>query len=260
MKLNFRKLGDGQPLIILHGLFGSSDNWQTVGKKFSEKGFSVYLVDQRNHGHSPHSSEHNYSAMADDLFDFINDEILSSSSLSLSPVLIGHSMGGKTAMQFALNHPEMLSKLIVVDISPKKYSGDNHDTANALMSLDLNKIKTRKEAEEKLSEKISDNRTKQFLLKNLFWIEHDKLAWRFNLKTLSEQIEKMSAGIISENVIEKPVLFIRGEKSNYILPEDEPLIKTFFPNAEIKTAPGSGHWVHVDNPEWLFKTCMEFLK
>ncbi|MEO5571579.1 MAG: alpha/beta fold hydrolase [Bacteroidia bacterium] len=253
MKLHFRKSGTGKPLMILHGLFGSSDNWQTLAKKFAEINFEVYLVDQRNHGRSPHSELFSYQDMSEDIYEFMNDVKLDSA------FVIGHSMGGKTAMELAMNHPDKISKLIVADISPKKYQVQNRDVAEALLQINLNELKTRGEVEKQLAQKISDTGTLQFLVKNLYWKETGMLDWRFNLKAISENIEKMSDAIEFTHPFEKPALFIRGEKSNYISKEDEPLIKKYFPYAEIKTAPQSGHWVHADNPEWFLKTSIKFL-
>ena len=254
MKLHFRKIGEGDPLIILHGLFGSSDNWQTMARKFAENNFAVYLIDQRNHGHSPHSEEFNFKEMSEDILELSQELIMGNINI------IGHSMGGKTAMNLALDHPDKISKLIVVDIAPKEYADSNREISKALTEIKLNEISTRKEAEKKLEEKIADTATRQFLLKNLYWKESGKLGWRFNLKVINDHISKMSEGVQGENSFQKPTLFIRGENSNYILETDTPLIKKYFPNAQIKTAPSSGHWVHADNPEWLLKTCIDFLK
>jgi esterase len=253
MHLHFRKIGEGAPLIILHGLFGSSDNWQTLAKKFSESDLSVYLVDLRNHGRSPHAEIFSYHDMAEDVFELMNDEKI------ISAFIIGHSMGGKTAIDVAMHHPEKISKLVVVDMSPKKYPLQNKDVANALLEINLNELKSRKEVETQLVQKISDAGTLQFLLKNLYWKENNSLAWRFNLQAIAENIEKMSDEINFVQPFEKPALFIRGENSNYISKDDGPLIKKYFPHAEIKTAPQSGHWVHADNPQWLFEKCLEFL-
>ncbi|MFI5219804.1 MAG: alpha/beta fold hydrolase [Bacteroidia bacterium] len=254
MKLHFRKIGNGQPLIILHGLFGSSDNWQTLGKKFASTDFSVYLVDLRNHGHSPHSSEHNYKVMSEDILEIINDE-------NISPVsIIGHSMGGKTAMQLALDHPEKISNLIVVDIAPKKYPSHNSEIVKALLTVDFEKTKTRKEVEKILSEKINDYGSLQLLLKGLYWKENNQLDWRFNLKAIHTNLEIMNEEVSGYDSFKKPTLFIRGEKSNYILDDDILLIKKYFPAAEIKTTPVAGHWVHADNPQWFLETVISFLK
>jgi esterase len=254
MKLHFRKIGEGDPLIILHGLFGSSDNWQTLAKRFAENNFAVYLVDQRNHGHSPHSDEFNFKVMSEDILELIEGSKIENTNI------IGHSMGGKTAMELALDHPDKISKLIVVDMAPKKYSDSNSKISKALAEINLSEISTRKEAEKKLEEKIPDVATRQFLLKNLYWKESGRLEWRFNLNVINEQIANMSEAVHGELAFQKPALFIRGENSNYILKTDEPLIRQYFPKAEIKTVPRAGHWVHADAPEWLLENCVEFLK
>ena len=260
MKLFFRKLGEGQPLVILHGLFGMSDNWLTIGKELS-KNYSVFLVDQRNHGQSPHSDVFNYKVMSDDLFEFANEHHLNKA------IIIGHSMGGKTAMQFSIEHPEKINKLIVVDIAPKYYSHHHQEIINALLSMDLSKIKSRKEAEEQLSLKIKDESTKQFLLKNLYWLpcakasrSAESLGWRFNLETLSKNKDVVGEAINENNHFDKPTLFVKGEKSDYILDEDMSLIKKIFPKAELITIPNSGHWVHADNPKEFLKDLVNFIE
>ena len=251
MKLFFRKFGEGEPIIILHGLFGMSDNWLTIGKELSKK-YSVFLVDQRNHGQSPHSDIFNYKAMSDDLFEFVNEQNLD------GVTIIGHSMGGKTAMWFATEHPEKVSKLIIVDIAAKFYPVHQQEIVDALLSLDFSIIRSRKEAEEKLSLKIKDEGTKQFLLKNIYWRDKDTLDWRFNLEMLSKNIDTVGE-VINENArFDKPTLFLRGEKSDYILDEDIILIKKIFPKAELITVPNAGHWVHADNPQGLLESVREF--
>jgi esterase len=253
LKLYFRKINHGKPLIILHGLFGSSDNWQTVAKIFAVNNFSVYLVDLPNHGRSPHTNEFSYPTMSNDVAELINAERINEAAI------IGHSMGAKTAMQLAMDHPEKISKLIVVDMAPKYYPVHQQEILNALLSVDLDKIKTRAETEKILSEKIPDKSTLQLLLKNLYWKNDTQLAWRFNLQTINEKIENMSEAIQLNHPFTKPTLFIRGQHSDYIKPEDEPIIKELFPSAEVKTAPASGHWVHADNPAWFLESSLAFL-
>lgn len=254
MKLHYKKLGQGKPLIILHGLFGQLDNWQTLGKQFSENGFEVYLVDQRNHGHSPHSETWNYQAMSDDILELIQDNHLQ------KVILLGHSMGGKTAMCFALEHTEYIEKLIIADIAPKHYPVQR-DVADALLSVDLNIVKSRKEVEEQLSKFFSDFGTKQFLLKNLYWKTEMQLAWRFNLEVISKNLEAIGESFITKNKIASvETLFLRGEKSNYILDEDREEIKKLFPNAEIKTIANAAHWLHADKPKEFFEEVVSFVK
>lgn len=254
MKLNFKKLGTGQPLIILHGLFGSLDNWQTLGKQFAEK-FTVYLVDQRNHGQSPHSDEWNYQVMADDLDELIIDQNIE------NPVVLGHSMGGKTAMLYAVQKPTKLDKLIVADMAPKQYEPHHQSILNALNAVDFNKITSRKEAEDILSEYIKDFGTKQFLLKNLYWkdVENKKLAWRFNLDIISKKIETVGEAIPNNKASNNlPALFIKGSKSDYITKNDFENIKEIFPNAEIKTIENAGHWIHAEAPEEFYQMVVQF--
>lgn len=261
MKLFHRKFGEGQPLIILHGLFGQSDNWNTLAKQISQNGFEVYTVDQRNHGLSPHSDVWNYKAMSEDILELIRDNDLK------NVILLGHSMGGKTAMQFAVDHPEFLDKLIVVDIAPKFYAIHHQSVLDALHAVDFNVVKTRKEVEAVLSQFISDFGTKQFLLKNIFWTDEEEMAWRFNLNVITKQIENVGREV--QDVSEAPstdivcdveALFIRGEHSNYILDEDLELIHEIFPRSMLETIPGAGHWVHAEKPKEFFDAVMNFIK
>lgn len=252
MKLNFKKLGKGRPVIILHGLFGQLDNWMTFGKKISQQGYAVYLVDLRNHGQSPHSNEFNLEVLSQDITELIGNLSLSNT------VLMGHSLGGKTAMHSALKQPGLLSRLIVIDIGIKYYPVHHSEIIAALRQVDLNKIKTRDEASRILVTQIPDAGTRQFLLKNLYWKTDSELAWRFNLYAIEKNIEA-GKEILCPVTFEKPALFIRGEYSDYIMDEDIAGIKKCFPYSEILTAPGSGHWVHVDAPEWIFENVLTFL-
>ena len=254
MKLFYRKFGHGQPLIILHGLFGQSDNWNTLAKQFSENGFEVYTVDLRNHGLSCHSDTWDYNIMSDDIFELIND-------LKLQHViLLGHSMGGKVAMQFAIKHQEMLSKLIVVDIAPKGYSSTQEDVVEALNAVDFNVVKTRKEADAVLSEYLSDIGTRQFLLKNIYWKSDTELAWRFNLKAITEHIKNVGEVTPDTTSCNVPALFIRGLKSNYILDEDLNLIQKIFPVSTLESVADAGHWVHAEKPKEFFQCVMDYIK
>lgn len=254
MKLFYRKFGQGQSLIILHGLFGQCDNWNTLAKQFAEKGFEVFSVDQRNHGLSPHSDVWNYQVMSEDILELINDNQLQ------NVILLGHSMGGKVAMQFAIDHAQFLDKLIVVDIGSKYYPMHHQHVLEGLQAVDFNKIKNRKEVEEILSKFISDAGTKQFLLKNLYWKTETELVWRFNLKVIVEQIENVGEALSTNTVCTVPALFIRGEKSNYILDEDLNSIQDIFPHFELATIAGAGHWVHAEKPKEFFECVMKFIK
>lgn len=253
LSLHFRNYGNGKPLLILHGLFGLADNWQTFAKQISAEGFEVFALDMRNHGSSPHTDEFNYTLMASDLKFFMQEHQLNNA------VVLGHSMGGKTAMQFALSYPELTDKLIVVDIAPHYYPPHHQQILKALHAVDLDTVNTRSDADKILAGYIDDFGTRQFLLKNLYW-QGDKLQWRFNLSVLSEQIDSVGQEINSDYPFHKPTLFIRGEKSSYIKPGDFDDIKRLFPKAAIATAPAAGHWVHADNPVWFFETVKNFLQ
>jgi len=251
MQLNFKKVGEGEPLVILHGLFGSLDNWMSLAKKLGDH-FEVFIVDARNHGQSPHSEDFNYDVMADDLYEFLlqNDIV--------DPIILGHSMGGKTAMQFAMNYPNKLEKLIVADIAPKAYPVHHTIIIEGMLSLDFDIIKTRKKADEQLSKFIGDVSTRQFLLKNLYWADKERLAWKFNLSTINKNIEVIGQGLENISTFEKPTLFVRGAKSNYITPKDYAPIKNIFPNSVINSLE-SGHWVHAEKPAEFLQILNSFL-
>lgn len=251
MKLHYKKLGSGQPMLILHGLFGSSDNWQTLGKKLAEN-FEIYLVDQRNHGHSPHSNDFDYELLADDLHELISD-------LNLEDViLVGHSMGGKTIMQFAQHHADLIQKMIVVDMGPKAYPMHHDVILEGLNAIDLNIVKTRKEADRILSEFVPQPGVKQFLLKNLFWkTPGEELDWRINIPVLEREIRNIIGGLEHE-IDHTETLFIRGALSNYIIESDYEMIKELYPNSSITTIEGAGHWVHAEKPVEFYQTIMNF--
>ena len=251
MKLNHKILGQGQPLIILHGLFGMLDNWKTLGKLWSEK-YQVILVDLRNHGHSPHDPELNYQVMMEDLEELTDDLFLDEINI------IGHSMGGKLAIKFAQSYPELINKLIVADIGPKKYPIHHNQILDGLTSVNLDQMKSRQDVKKQLSEYIEQEHIIQFFLKNLYWKEKGVLAWRFNLDSVVNNIQHVGDDLLHQ-AFEKPTLFIRGEGSNYILDEDIPAIKKSFPNYELNTIPNAGHWLHAENPKMFFELVDRFL-
>lgn len=253
MELNYKKLGAGKPLLILHGLFGSLDNWMTLGKKWAEEN-EVWLIDQRNHGQSPHSEKFSYSAMASDLHNFIDQHQIH------QPIILGHSMGGKTAMEFAINHGHLLSKLIVIDIAPVKYRVHHYTIIDALESVDLDFISSRKEADVALSDVVQDFGTRQFLLKNLYWKNKEQLAWRFNLATIKKEIIPISEWDISHGIYSEDSLFIRGGRSEYVLDSYESLIAAKFPNYRLETVEKAGHWVHAEAPSTIFEMVSNFIK
>lgn len=255
MNLFYREYGSGQPAIILHGLYGQSDNWVTVGRRIADK-FHVYIPDQRNHGKSPHAALHSFPAMADDLAQFIEDHKIE------NPVLIGHSMGGKVAMTYALDNPGKVKKLVVVDISPRKYPERLIHTKiiSEMLSVDLENVTTRTEVDRILESRITDARVRMFILKNLYYKLHGKLAWRLNLEAINQSMDLIFDGIRSENQYEGPTLFIRGGRSDYILDSDIPLITSLFPEALIKTISGATHWLHAEAPKELCALLSEFLE
>ena len=251
MKLFSRIMGEGQPILIVHGLFGMSDNWQSLGKKFADF-YEVHLVDQRNHGRSPHSAVFNYEVLANDLLNYIKNHKLK------NVILMGHSLGGKTAMQLAVKHPDLVQKLIIVDISPKAYPVHHDKIIEALQSLDFDDLKSRGEADIKLAEYIDDASVRQFLLKSLYWVEKEQLAFRFNLKAIADHITEVGKVMADKMVYKGPSLFIDGASSAYIVDEDEDLILEHFPEAEIVTIADAGHWVHAEQPKRFFDEVLRF--
>lgn len=253
MKLHSLILGEGKPLLILHGFLGMGDNWKTLGKKFSEEGFQVHLIDQRNHGKSPHSDEFSYELMAKDVVEYCKSHDLQDITL------MGHSMGGKTAMLLACEHEDLVEKLIVVDIAPKYYAPHHQQILDGLTALDEAKLTSRGEAEDFLKEYIPEEGVRLFLLKNLYWKTKEKLSLRINLEVLKTNIEQVGRALLQDALYKGPVLFINGELSNYITKEEEPLIKKHFPEAKIETIAKSGHWVHAENMKDFFKAVIRFV-
>ncbi|WP_136481574.1 alpha/beta fold hydrolase [Cognatitamlana onchidii] len=246
-------IGEGKPFVILHGFLGMSDNWKTLGSQFAEIGFQVHLIDQRNHGRSFHSNIFNYEVLAEDLKLYCDKNNLS------EIVLLGHSMGGKTAMMFAAQYPELVSKLIVADISPRFYPVHHDAILEGLTALDFETIKSRGEADKVLSQYVSDFGTRQFLLKNLYWVEKGQLGLRINLKVLEAEVAEVGESLPSYLTFKKDTLFLRGDRSEYIGVEDEAIIASQFPYAEIKTIANAGHWLHAENPKDFYKAVLEYV-
>ena len=250
--LHSKVFGEGKPLVILHGLFGMLDNWQGLAKQFGQF-FETHIVDQRNHGKSFHADAHNYELMCADLMNYLDVRGLD------KVYLMGHSMGGKTAMLFAAMCPERVEKLVVVDIAPKYYAPHHQEILAGLHAVENAKVQSRKEADELLSQHFSELGIRQFLLKNLYWKTKEDLGFKFNLDVLSREIENVGEAIFDAAVFTEPTLFIDGETSNYILEEDVELIEQHFPDAEIIEIANAGHWVHAENPQDFFDEVSRFL-
>lgn len=266
MDLFYRKIGQGPNLVILHGLYGSSDNWMNYGRLLS-KYFTVYLIDQRNHGRSPHSDSHTYDDLANDLKQFLEEHNIEKTSI------IGHSMGGKVAMEFTIRFPEKINHLVVVDIAPKSYAHqvgvtsqamDHKNIVKGLLDAKLN-VRTREEIDMQLENQIPYQRVRQFLLKNLGRNDDKTFYWKLNVSVIAKSLEHIMGGIDLESldafdgVTGFPVLFIRGGKSRYVLEEDVELIKQIFPVAELKTIPDAGHWLHAEQPDLFWEMIKDFL-
>ena len=252
-KLNFKVQGTGNPLLILHGLFGSLDNWQGIAKSLSTD-FKVYTIDLRNHGRSPHFPSHQYAEIAEDIRQFLIDEGEQKVSL------LGHSMGGKAAMHFALHFRESINRLVVADIGVKKYSGGHDSILSALQTFEVEKIESRAAAEAQMAAKIKDVGTIQFILKNLVRkTDGNGFEWKMNLPVLLKSYEKIVGETIATATFVEPTLFLRGSRSDYILENDIPGILKLFPKAQIKTIPNAGHWLHADQPQLLKDELLKFL-
>lgn len=246
--------GQGKPLLILHGYLGMSDNWKTLSGRFAEQGFQVHSLDLRNHGRSFHSDEFSHELMMQDILNYCKYHNLDKISL------IGHSMGGKLAMFLAVTYPELIDKMIIADISVREYPPHHQDILEALNSVDFSVQKERKEVEDVIAQYVSDFGTRQFLMKNVYRETPEQLAFRMNLKSLTENYDNMGIAIPKESRFERPVLFLRGENSNYIRERDEQDIMEIFPKAEIKTVTNAGHWLHAENPNEFFDYSIEYLK
>jgi len=253
MKLVFEEYGDasGQPLIILHGFFASSRNWRQIAKKLSDH-LHIYLLDLRNHGASPHDSEMDYPVMSADLRQFMDEQGMETANI------LGHSMGGKVAMWFALNHPQRIQNLIIADISPVSYQHSFDNTISALKKLPLDKIVNRKQADDFLSEHIEELSYRQFLLQNL-QLKQGKYCWRVDLDIFHQKADNIIAfpDISLVDASNDEVLFIMGGNSTYT---DATTILTVFPNAEITLLEGANHWLHVDKPVEFCNKVIEFLQ
>lgn len=254
MKLYANVIGEGKPFVILHGFLGMSDNWKTIGKKIAEYGYEVHLIDQRNHGRSPHSDIFNYEYIASDLQEYCRDKTLE------NIILLGHSMGGKAAMLFSVQYPNLVDKLIVADIAPKYYPIHHQDILDGLSLLNFDKLISRGDVDKALAQYVPDVGVRMFLLKNLYWIDKGQLGLRINLKSLMNNVSEIGVELIREFSYLGETLFLKGQKSNYILQEDESRIKEQFPNSNIVEIRNAGHWLHAENPVDFLDEVMNFVK
>jgi len=257
VQLYYREFGErgDQPLVLLHGLFGMSDNWYSIARNIAEEGYYILVPDQRNHGRSGHSNIHNYPAMVDDLLEFLDEQELEQTCL------LGHSMGGKTSMQFAFDYPERVQKLIVADMSPAlSERGDIHaGIIDTLLQLDLSAFDGRQEVAEAMKDQITNARLRHFLQKNLYWKDRGSLGWRVNLEAIRENLNEIFLPVETAAPFEKPVLFIRGGRSDYVPDDDIPLIEELFPQAKVRTLPGASHWLHAEDPDGFTAEVLYFL-
>jgi pimeloyl-ACP methyl ester carboxylesterase len=250
MQLHYQSLGQGQPLVLLHGLFGSADNWGTFAKHFSQY-YQVISVDLRNHGRSPHSESQNYTDMAGDLVELCD-------SLNLDTIhLLGHSLGGKVAMQFATQYPERIDQLIVVDIAMRTYPDAQTYLIDAMMAVDLSTVQSRSEVDQILSSTIENAKVRQFLLMNLVKTDGN-LQWRINLPALKANYPVIRQAVCESAQYDKPCLFIRGERSDYVRDDDVEQIRAHFIKAQFASLP-TGHWVHAEQPQAFIEVVAQFL-
>jgi esterase len=252
MQLNFQTAGTGPPLLILHGLFGSLDNWAGISRRLASF-CQVFTLDLRNHGRSPHSDSFNYDLMAADILEFLQTHSLPRANV------LGHSMGGKVAMLFALRHPDQLGKLIVADMAPKAYPPVHREILDALLALDLASFKRRDQIDAALAPDIPQTAVRQFLLKNLATGDDGRLRWKLNLDAITRHYDELTLPIESESPSPGPALFIRGGRSDHVLDSDLDPIRHLFPQARFVTIPEAGHWVHADAPEAFAQAVVDFL-
>ncbi len=267
MKLFFRELGSGDSnLIIIHGLYGSSDNWISIARMLEDK-FHIFIIDQRNHGQSPHNEAINYNLMANDLKDFMIEQKLEKA------IVMGHSMGGKTAMAFALQNPSLIDKLVVLDIAPKSYgsfsnyaqiTNDHRAIINGILSINPSEHNSRSSIDKALANAVPNDMVRSFLLKNVGRDNDKNLHWKLNIKAISDHLDDIMNGVDvfdTEDVFpdDKTVVFIRGAKSPYIQNEDMQQVRKYFPSAQLADIPNAGHWLHAEQTELFIKTVRYFL-
>ncbi len=246
-------LGEGPAFIILHGFLGMSDNWKTLGNRYAAQGFQVHLVDQRNHGRSFHSAEFDYDLLAQDLATYMQQYRLETA------IVLGHSMGGKTAMQFACSYPNKVQKLLVADIAPKFYPPHHQTIIAGLLALDFETISARREADEQLATHIKEKGIRQFLLKNLYRTDKERFGLRINLAVLADKMAEVGENIDATATYTGPTLFLRGDRSEYVMEADFTNIQRHFPLATLERIENAGHWLHAENPNQFFEKSIAFI-
>lgn len=254
MELNYKTFGEGEPIVFLHGLFGMLDNWQTFGKRFAELGYMVYLIDQRDHGKSPRTDAFDYHILAEDLHHFLESNWL------YDATIVGHSMGGKTLLQYLSQDDDYVSKAVVVDMGVKRYKGGHEIVFDALRSIDPSKATNRKSVYEHIKSYLGDDEgTIQFLMKNLKRVKEGGFEWKMNLPLLWDNYSKILDEVTFDSPVGTDTLFVRGGESKYVLDEDWAEIASHFTSAELVTVEGAGHWVHAQKPNELFEAILTFI-
>ncbi len=251
--LHSKIVGSGEKhLLVFHGLFGQLDNWNTIGKHFGEY-FTTHLIDLRNHGRSFHSDDSSLAAMTQDIVNYLDANNIQKAHL------LGHSLGGRIVINFAMIHQDRLDHLIVADMAPKAYQPHHNAIFKALKSVNFDEVESRKDVETILNQYIPEVGVRQFLLKNVYNAENGKYAFRFNLPVLDKFYQEMIGQDLLQGEFDGPTLFLGGANSNYILPEDEMMIKERFPKAIIKKIANAGHWIHAENPKDFTAEILDFL-
>lgn len=245
--LHYRTAGEGRPLVIVHGLFGSGDNWQTLAGKFP--GWRVYLPDLRNHGSSPWFDSFSLADLAADLGAFAEELHLGSCPW------VGHSLGGKAVMELALSEPTRVTGMAVLDMAPRESEARYSGFVPSLLALDLGSVSSRSDAQSRLEAVIPDKPTLQFLLKSLVPDEArpGRLRWRLNLESLDKNYAEIWKAVRGDRVWNGPAFFLHGGASDYVNPGDEVLIRRLFPRARIEAVAGAGHWLHAEKPAEVVK-------
>lgn len=251
--LHHRITGTGQPLVMLHGLFGSQENLGAIGRALAEQ-YQIHGLDLRNHGRSPHTEDHSYALMVEDVVTYLDRMGIERAHF------LGHSMGGKTVMQLALDHPQRVERLVVLDIAPVLYEPHHQQIMAGLHSLDLETLGSRNEADQLLAAYVPELPVRQFLLKNLVKTESGRLGWRINLEALTRNYAEIMAGQHSTQPFPRPALFVKGGDSDYIQAEYWPRIQELFPAAVMRIIPRTGHWLHAEKPEVVAAVIRRFLQ